>query len=36
MPVGAAFDAGVAQLMMTPEGEDALAPLLLHDLEGEC
>ena len=33
-PVETAFDAGVAQLMMTPEGDDALAPLLLHGLEG--
>jgi CHAT domain len=36
MPVEGAFDAGVAQIMMAPEGEDASAPLLLHDLEGEC
>ena len=34
--VETAFDAGVAQLMMTPEGDDALAPLLLHGLEGAC
>ena len=33
-PVETAFDAGVAQLMMTPEGDDALAPLLLHGLGG--
>jgi hypothetical protein len=35
-PVETAFDAGVAQLMMTPQGDDALAPLLLHGLEGAC
>ena len=35
-PVETAFDVGVAQLMMTPEGNDALAPLLLHGLEGAC
>jgi hypothetical protein len=35
-PVETAFDVGVAQLMMTPEGDDALAPLLLHGLEGAC
>jgi hypothetical protein len=29
-PVETAFDAGLAQLMMTPEGTDHLAPLLLH------
>jgi hypothetical protein len=28
--VETAFDVGVAQLMMTPQGEDAVAPLLLH------
>jgi hypothetical protein len=28
-----AFDVGVAQLMMTPEGDDAQAPLLLRDHE---
>jgi hypothetical protein len=32
--VETAFDVGVAQLMMTPEGDDARAPLLLHGLEG--
>jgi CHAT domain len=32
--VETAFDVGVAQLMMTPEGDDARAPLLLHDHEG--
>lgn len=31
-PVETAFDVGVAQLMMTPEGDDAQAPLLLHGL----
>jgi len=36
MPVETAFDVGLAQLMMTPEGQDALAPLLLHGLEGAC
>ena len=35
-PVETAFDVGLAQLMMTPEGDDALAPLLLHGLEGAC
>ena len=29
-PVDTAFDVGVAQLRMTPEADDALAPLLLH------
>jgi hypothetical protein len=33
-PVETAFDVGLAQLMMTPQGDDALAPLLLHGLEG--
>lgn len=33
-PVETAFDVGVAQLMMTPEGDDAQAPLLLHGLGG--
>jgi hypothetical protein len=28
--VETAFDVGVAQLMMTPEGDDAVAPLLLQ------
>jgi hypothetical protein len=31
-PVETAFDVGLVQLMMTPEGDDALAPLLLHSL----
>lgn len=35
-PVETAFDVGVAQLRMTPEGDDALAPLLLHGLEPGC
>jgi hypothetical protein len=35
-PVETAFDAGVAQLMMTPDGDDALAPLLLHGLGEAC
>ena len=29
-PVETAFDVGLAQVMMTPQGDDALAPLLLH------
>ncbi len=33
-PVETAFAVGKAQMMMTPRGEDALAPLLLHGLEG--
>ncbi len=33
-PVETAFDVGVAQLMMTPEGDDAQAPLLLHGIAG--
>jgi hypothetical protein len=32
--VETAFDVGVAQLKMTPEGNDALAPLLLHGPAG--
>lgn len=32
-PVETAFDVGVAQLMMTPDGDDASAPLLLHGPE---
>jgi hypothetical protein len=32
--VETAFDVGLAHLMMTPEGDDALAPLLLHGLDG--
>jgi hypothetical protein len=35
-PVETAFDIGVAQLMMTPEGDDAVAPLLLHGPAGAC
>jgi hypothetical protein len=35
-PVETAFDVGVAQLMMTPEGDDAVAPLLLHRPNGAC
>lgn len=35
-PVETAFDVGVAQLMMTPDGDDASAPLLLHGSEGGC
>jgi hypothetical protein len=35
-PVETAFDVGVAQLMMTPEGDNARAPLLLQGLEGAC
>ena len=35
-PVEIAFDVGVAQLMMTPDGDDASAPLLLHGREGGC
>jgi hypothetical protein len=35
-PVETAYDVGVAQLMMTPDGDDALAPLLLHGREGAC
>lgn len=34
MPVETALDLGVAQLMMVPRGEDALAPLLLRGPEG--
>jgi hypothetical protein len=33
-PVQTAFDVGKAHLMMTPEENDALAPLLLHGFEG--
>jgi len=33
-PVETAFDVGVAQIMMIPQGDDALAPLLLYNLEG--
>ena len=33
-PVETAFAVGKAQMMMTPLGDDALAPLLLHGLEG--
>lgn len=33
-PVETAFDVGVAQLMMTPRGDDAVAPLLLHGPSG--
>lgn len=33
-PVETAFEVGKAQLMMTPRGDDAQAPLLLHDPEG--
>ena len=33
-PVETAFDVGVAQLMMTPENDDVLAPLLLQGLKG--
>lgn len=33
MPVEVAFDVGVSQLQMTPEGNDALAPLLLHRMD---
>lgn len=33
-PVETALDVGVAQLMMTPRGDDALAPLLLRRPEG--
>jgi hypothetical protein len=34
--VETAFDVGVSHLMMTPEGDDARAPLLLHGREGAC
>jgi CHAT domain len=34
-PVQTAFDVGKAHLMMTPEQDDALAPLLLHGFDGE-
>ena len=33
-PVRTAFDVGKAHLMMTPEEDDALAPLLLHGFDG--
>jgi hypothetical protein len=33
-PVHTAFDVGKAHLMMTPEQDDARAPLLLHGLDG--
>jgi hypothetical protein len=33
-PVQTAFDVGKAHLMMTPEQDDALAPLLLHGFDG--
>ena len=33
-PVPTAFDVGKAHLMMTPEEDDALAPLLLHVFDG--
>lgn len=36
MPVETALDLGVAQLMMVPRGEDALAPLLLRGPGGAC
>ncbi len=35
-PVETAFDVGVAQLMMTSRGDDALAPLLFRGLGGAC
>ena len=35
-PVETAFDVGVAQLMMTPQGDDALAPLLLRGHRETC
>ena len=33
-PVQTAFDVGKAHVMMTPEEDDALAPLLLHGFDG--
>jgi hypothetical protein len=36
MPVETAFDTGLAQLMMMPQGDDDLAPLLFHGLAGTC
>jgi CHAT domain len=35
-PVETAFEVGVSQLMMTPQGDDALAPLLFRGLDGAC
>jgi hypothetical protein len=36
MPVDTAFDTGLSQLMMTPKGDDPLAPLLLHGREEQA